>query len=161
MFHPKKIWQQVLNWDTNIPDDKKNICTATPLQMYIYPSSRNSYGYNTLHCLNIQILPFHTVSNLSIKRIYKGKPWHKHLHAGVRFLLGKVAGEAEVWDTNVAVFIQQDISWLWSKEEDWESDADKGHIRWDKIISTGNIVGVPTNSQLNIQFPLAWRTFLG
>lgn len=99
----------------------------------------------------------------SFKSFYKNNlqkkitPWHKHLHAGMRFLLGKVTGEAEVWDTNMAVFIQQDISWLWSKEEDWEGDD--GQVRRDKIISTGNIAGVPTNSQLKIQFPLARRNF--
>lgn len=33
----------------------------------------------------------------------------------------------------------------------------KGQVRRDKLISAGNIVGVPTNSQLKIQFPLARR----
>lgn len=35
-----------------------------------------------------------------------------NLHAGVGLLLGKVAGQAEVRDTNMTMFIQQDISWL-------------------------------------------------
>lgn len=139
--------------------DHTNIC-----QISIYPPSRNvrnSYEYNTLHCLNLQILQFHTALNLSFKANLqrKNKPWHKHLHAGMRFLLGKVTGEAEVWDTNMAVFIQQDISWLWSKEEDWEGDADYGQVGRDNIISAGNIVGVPTYSRLKIQFPLARRNF--
>lgn len=51
---------------------------------------------------------------------------NRHLHAGVGFLLGEVAGQAEVGDTNVAVFIQQDISWLMGREGDTEGDTDDG-----------------------------------
>lgn len=34
------------------------------------------------------------------------------------FLLGEVAGQAEVGDSDVAVFIQQDISWLREDTQD-------------------------------------------
>lgn len=55
------------------------------------------------------------------------------------------------------MFIQQDISWLWSREEDREGDADDGEIRRDNITSVGNTVGVLTNSLLKLQFPHARR----
>lgn len=106
MLHPKPMWLQFSNWDTNIVGKKKNLCTTPPLQtncqhvqqrhesqritqrsgllvfdntnicqICIYPSRKVqiSYEYNALHCLNIQILQFHTAINLSIKLICKGK----------------------------------------------------------------------------------------
>lgn len=37
---------------------------------------------------------------------------HKYLHAGMRLFLGEVTSKAQVRDANMAVFVQQDISWL-------------------------------------------------
>ncbi len=66
------------------------------------------------------------------------------------FLLGEVAGQAEVGDTNMTVFIQQDISWL---REDTHMGRERGIQRVilmestrDKIISVGNNIRDLTNS---------------
>lgn len=39
-------------------------------------------------------------------------------------LLREVAGKAQVRDTNMTVFIQQDISWLRGKKRDRDGDTD-------------------------------------
>lgn len=42
------------------------------------------------------------------------------------FFLGEVTRQAKVWDANMTMLIQQDISWLRGRQRDREGDADDG-----------------------------------
>lgn len=46
-----------------------------------------------------------------------GQNYDEHSHAGVGLLLGEVAGQAQVGDAHVAVFIQEDVGWLWRSSD--------------------------------------------
>lgn len=53
----------------------------------------------------------------------------EHSHADVGLLLGEVAGQAQVGDAHVAVFIQEDVGWLWGSSDSGRptNDARLGH----------------------------------
>lgn len=64
-----------------------------------------------------------------------------YLHAGMGLLFGEIASQTKVGDTNVSMFIQQDISWLHTEaEKDTEVQADTEceitHLIWETMFET-------------------------
>lgn len=125
--------------------------------IYIHTHTHRVYTLGNCQTLVLQkgLMPLTSVSNTEmtpppaerVRRLFSSD-----LHAGVGFLLWEVAGESEVGDTNMAVFIQQDISWLRGRERERETVILMTENTRDTIISIGNNVRDLTNSWLKNNF---------
>lgn len=70
----------------------------------------------------------------------------------MRFLLGEVTGQSKVRDTNMTVFVQQDISWLRGRERDRKGDADDGESEEIRARAWGTMTETPLIHDLSYNF---------